>query len=84
MAAATATIRDLRTRFPRIRRLLDEEGEILVTDHGRPIAVLRPFHEQATRRVIAIDYFARLRRRMPRPITRAARRALDQADRDDR
>ena len=28
----TASIRDLRTQFPRVRRLLEQEGEIVVTD----------------------------------------------------
>ncbi len=78
-----ATIRDLRTRFPRIRRLLEQENEVIITDHGRPVAVLRSF-EPSTRRIKPIDYYARLRRRMPKPITSASRRALDEADRAQR
>lgn len=80
----TATIRDLRTSFPRIRRLLEQEGEIIVTDRGRPVIVLRPYEERVTQRGAPVDYYARLRRRMPRPITSAARRALDEADRGER
>ena len=81
---ATATIRDLRTQFPRIRRLLDEEGEVIVTDHGRPVAILRSFQAPSTQRTEPVDYYARLRRRMPKPISVASRRALEEADRGER
>lgn len=81
---ATATVRDLRTRFPHIRHLLEQEGEIVVTDHGSPVAILRPFKGRKNATSVALDYYARLRRRMPKPITMAARRALDEVDRDER
>ncbi len=73
---ATATIRELRTQFPRVRRLLEHEGEVIVTDHGHPVAVLRAFH-RAEVRPRAIDDFARLRERTPKPISKVARQALD-------
>jgi len=80
----TASIRDLRTRFPAVRRLLEQEGEVVVTDHGKPVVVLRPYDESRPRRQPPIDYYARLRRRMPRPLAAAARRALDEAARAER
>jgi antitoxin (DNA-binding transcriptional repressor) of toxin-antitoxin stability system len=80
---STATIRDLRTRFPKVRRLLDQEGEVIVTDHGRPVAVLRAFDEPRTKGG-AVDYYARLSQRMPKAISRTSRRALDEADRGGR
>ena len=80
----TATIRDLRTSFPRIRRLLEQEGEIIVTDRGRPVIVLRPFDTAAAERRVPVDYWARLRRRMPKPMTAGARKQLDEADRGER
>jgi antitoxin (DNA-binding transcriptional repressor) of toxin-antitoxin stability system len=80
---STATIRDLRTHFPRVRRVLEEEGEVVVTDRGRPIAVLRVFDE-ATTQPDAIDYLGRLRQRMRKPLTKAARRQLDEANRGER
>ncbi len=81
---ATATIRDLRTRLPVVRRLLEQEGEVVVTDHGKPVLVLRAYQSRPARRAAPIDYFARLRRRMPEPLTATARRALDDADREER
>ena len=80
----TATIRDLRTRFPRVRRMLEQEGQIVVTDRGRPVILLQPYHHPTARRSPRIDYYARLRRRMPKPLTAAARRALHEADREER
>ncbi len=79
----TATIRDLRTRFPAVRRRLEDEGEVAITDHGRPIAVLRAWDEKG-RRAKPVDYYARLRGRMPKPLSRAAREALEEAERGER
>jgi antitoxin (DNA-binding transcriptional repressor) of toxin-antitoxin stability system len=81
---ASATIRDLRTQFPRVRRLLEQEGEVVVTYRGRPVVVLRPYQDRPARRAASVDYYARLRRRMPRPIAAAVRRALDEAGRGER
>jgi antitoxin (DNA-binding transcriptional repressor) of toxin-antitoxin stability system len=79
-----ATVRDLRTRFPRLKRAIAREGEILVTEHGRPAYVLLAYpaarHPSAER----IDYFERLRSRQPRPLSTRASRALDEANRGER
>jgi antitoxin (DNA-binding transcriptional repressor) of toxin-antitoxin stability system len=80
----TASVRDLRTRFPWIKSLIEEEGEIVVTDHGRPLYVLRTYTPPARARSGAVDYWARLRRRQPKALSAAARRALDEADRGER
>jgi antitoxin (DNA-binding transcriptional repressor) of toxin-antitoxin stability system len=83
-AVKTASIRDLRTRFPKIRRMLEQEGQLVVTDRGRPVILLQPYSERAAPHGTRVDYFARLQRRMPKPFTAAARRALDEADRGER
>ena len=80
----TATIRDLRTKFPKIRHLLEQEGQLLITDRERPVILLQPYHERVAQRGARIDYYARLRRRMPKPLTAAARRRLHEADRGER
>lgn len=79
-----ATVRDLRTRFPRVKEWIAREGEVIVTDRGRPAYVLRPYVERPKVRGAEIDYFARLTARQPRPLSRAASRSLDQLNRDDR
>lgn len=80
----TATIRDLRTQFPKVRRMLEQEGQIVVTDRGRPVMLLRPYQDRVARRDVTIDYYARLLRRMPEPLTAATRQALDEANRGER
>jgi antitoxin (DNA-binding transcriptional repressor) of toxin-antitoxin stability system len=79
-----ASIRDLRTHFPKVRRLVEEEGQLVVTDRGRPIMLLRAYEERKSGRFPRIDYYARLRRRMPRRISDAALRELDEASRAER
>jgi antitoxin (DNA-binding transcriptional repressor) of toxin-antitoxin stability system len=82
---ATATIRDLRNRFPRVRELIEQEGEVVVTDQGMPRYRITPFVAATSRkRPPAKDYLARLRRHQPRPLTAAASRALHDANRGDR
>jgi antitoxin (DNA-binding transcriptional repressor) of toxin-antitoxin stability system len=81
---ATASVRDLRTRFPRVKELVDQEGEVIVTDHGRPVCVLRSYVPPARSRGDVVDYWARLRQRQPRPLPADSRRALDDADRGER
>ena len=39
---ATATVHDLRTRFPAIKTMLRKEGRVTITDHGKAVAVLTP------------------------------------------
>jgi hypothetical protein len=81
---ATATIRALRTRFPHLKALLAREGEIVITDRGRPAYLLRPYTPPPPAVVQPVDYFARLKSRQPRPLSRAASKALDAFDRGER
>jgi antitoxin (DNA-binding transcriptional repressor) of toxin-antitoxin stability system len=80
----TATVRELRMRFPRIKALIERDGEILVTDRGRPAYLLRAYRPPATAKAEPVDHYARLRSHQPHPLTRAAARALDEADRGER
>jgi antitoxin (DNA-binding transcriptional repressor) of toxin-antitoxin stability system len=78
---AVATIRDLRTQFPKLKALVARDGEVIVTDRGTPAYVLRPY--VAAKKVSAepVDYFARLKQHQPRPLSMAKSRALDEANR---
>lgn len=83
--ASTATIRELRNHFPRIRKLVEQEGEVVVTDQGRPAYRLTRYMPPGRKKAAAPkDYLARLRRYQPRPISAAAARDLDDANRGDR
>ena len=80
----TATIRDLRTRFPLLKEIIEREGEVVVTDHGRAAYVLRRFRPPSKAPPEPVDDYARLVRRMPEPMTPKATKALHDADRDER
>lgn len=83
--AATATIRELRNNFPRIRKLVEQEGEVVVTDQGTPtyrLTRLTPTTRSAT--AAPKDYMGRLRRHQSRPLSSAAAKALRDANRGER
>jgi antitoxin (DNA-binding transcriptional repressor) of toxin-antitoxin stability system len=81
---ATATVRDLRTHFPRLKLLVARDGEVVVTDHGKPAFVLRAYLPPARPPAKGIDYFRRLTARQPRSLSAVAVRALDEQDRGER
>jgi len=82
---AKASIRQLRTEFPKVRAMIEREGEVIVTERGQAAYVLRPYQPPKKKpgKAKPFDYYARLIKRMPKPISAAASRAMD-ADRDDR
>lgn len=79
----TASIRQLRTEFPKVRKMIAREGEVVVTERGQAAYVIKPFTAPKKRRPAKKDYLARLLGYMPKPISAEASRAMD-ADRDDR
>jgi antitoxin (DNA-binding transcriptional repressor) of toxin-antitoxin stability system len=81
----TATIRELRNEFPRVKRLVEAAGEVVVTDQGTPRYRLL-LYTPATRKrkPRKKDYMARLRRHQPRPLSAAEAQALHDANRGSR
>ena len=83
--AGTATIRALRNRFPQIRKLVEAEGEVLVTERGTPRYRLTLYTPPRKRQVPPPkDYMARLRRHQASPLSAAAANALHEANRGPR
>jgi len=83
--AATATVRELRNHFPRVKRLVEEEGEVVVTDQGTPKYRLTRYAPTTRKKAPSPkDYLARLRRHQARPMSAAASRALHDANRGER
>jgi len=76
--AATATIRELRFRFRKVKRLLEVEGEVIVTEKGKPRYRLTLYSPLRTEMPPAVDYWARLTAYQPQAITPAEARALDE------
>ncbi|MBI3490201.1 MAG: type II toxin-antitoxin system Phd/YefM family antitoxin [Acidobacteria bacterium] len=83
--SATATVRDLRNRFPQVRKLVELEGEVVVTEQGTPAYRLTRYSPPDRRKPAPPkDYLTRLRRHQPRPISAAAAKALHDANRGER
>lgn len=81
--ASTATIRELRNQFPKVRKLVEDDGEVIVTEHGTPKYRLMPYRpdERTPESPVPKDYMARLRRHQPRPMSAAAAQKLHDANR---
>ena len=82
MRANTTTIRELRTDFRSVKRRIEQHGEIVITDHGEPAYLLRPVHESSRKKIAsAPDYYARLLKRQPQPLSAKATRQFWQDER---
>ena len=81
----TASVRDLRNRFPQVKKLIEQEGEVVVTEQGTPRYRFTRY-SKAGRKPPAPpkDYLKRLRRHQPRPLSAAAAKALHAANRGER
>ena len=80
-----ATVRDLRNHFPKIKKLVETQGQVIVTDNGEPkykLTLYTPDKRKKTRS--AKDYMARLKRYQPHPISTAAAKSLADENRGDR
>ena len=82
----TASIRQLRTEFPKVRAAIAREGEIVVTERGQAAYVIKPYVKAKKRDKNSkpIDYYARLVGYMPKPLSAQASKELDELNRGDR
>jgi antitoxin (DNA-binding transcriptional repressor) of toxin-antitoxin stability system len=81
---ATATIRDLRNHFPKIRKLVETEGEVILSDSGHAKYRLTLHSEPPAKTTPPVDYWARLTAQQPVALTAAQSRALHDDNRGDR
>jgi antitoxin (DNA-binding transcriptional repressor) of toxin-antitoxin stability system len=81
---STASVRDLRNRFPQVRKLLETEGEVLLTESGRAKYRLTPYTAPRGKAAARVDYWARLTSSQPTPMTAAQAQALHEENRGDR
>lgn len=83
--AVTVTIRELRNQFPKVKKLVEQESEVIVTDQGTPRYRLTPYTPtEPGKRPAPKDYMARLRRHQPRALGVASATSLHDANRGDR
>ena len=69
MKANTATIRELRTNFRSVKRRIEQHGEVLITDRGQPAYLLKPLPQRPKQSGSPPDYYARLLKRQPKPLS---------------
>lgn len=81
---ATVTIRDLRNKFPKIRKLVETEGEVLLSESGRTKYRLVLHTAPPAKAPPTIDFWARLTSYQPTPLTAAQSRGLHDENRGDR
>jgi hypothetical protein len=81
---STASVRDLRNHFPKVRKILEEEGEVLLTESGIAKYRLLPYSAPPKKTPPAIDYWTRLNAYQPKPISAEDSQALDDENRGDR
>jgi antitoxin (DNA-binding transcriptional repressor) of toxin-antitoxin stability system len=82
--AITTTIRDLRNHFPKVRKLVETEGEVLLTEKGEPRYRLMLYTPARTQKPPPIDYWARLKAYQPEAMTSSQARALHEENRGER
>jgi antitoxin (DNA-binding transcriptional repressor) of toxin-antitoxin stability system len=77
-------IRDLRNRFPKVRRLVESHGEVILTEKGKPRYRLTLYTPVSPAPPPPVDYWARLNSYQPRAMTKAQSRALHDENRGER
>lgn len=77
--ATTTTIRELRTDFRSVKRKIEQHGELVITDRGEPAYLLKALPRQRKSTAPMPDYYRRVRKRQPIPLTaEETRRFWDQ------
>ena len=87
MSTATVSVRELRTDFRLVKRKIEEHGQVIVTDNGVPSYELKPVTPPARakpKKTSALDYYARLLKRQPKPMSEKATREFWEYERGDR
>lgn len=85
MPTTTTTVRELRGSFPKVKKIVETEGAVIVSDHGKPkylLTLYTPPPERAPHQ--RKDYMARLKKFQSRAMTPAAAKALHEENRGDR
>lgn len=81
MSKNTATIRELRTDFRSVKRRIEEHGEVVITDRGEPAYLIKPLPPIQENRAALPDYYARLLKRQPAPLSPQATRQFWEEER---
>jgi antitoxin (DNA-binding transcriptional repressor) of toxin-antitoxin stability system len=83
--SATTSIRDLRNHFPKVRKLVESQGEVLLTEKGKPryrLTLYTPSVPPTPPKVK--DYLERLKRYQPEAMSETESQALHEDNRGER
>lgn len=80
----STSIRDLRNQFPKVRKLVETLGEVILTEKGKPRYRLTLYTPQNAAAPAPVDYWARLNSYQPRSMTKAQAQALHEENRGER
>jgi antitoxin (DNA-binding transcriptional repressor) of toxin-antitoxin stability system len=78
------SIRDLRNHFPKIRRLVESQGEVILTEKGKPRYRLSLYTPEVAGKPRRVDYWARLNSYQPRTLSKSQAHALHDENRGER
>ena len=84
MSTKTASIRELRTDFRAVKKKIEEHGEIIITDNGEPAYLIKPVQRKREKRAPLPDFYARLVKRQPKPLSAEETRQFREEERGDR
>jgi antitoxin (DNA-binding transcriptional repressor) of toxin-antitoxin stability system len=81
---ATSSVRDLRNHFPRIRKLVEAEGEVLLTERGVPKYRLLPYSASPPEAPPPVNYWTRLNSYQPVALSESEAQTLHDENRGER
>lgn len=82
--SATISIRDLRNHFPKVRKLLESEGEVVLTEKGKPRYRLTAWSPPEATSPRPVDYWERLQSYQSHALTPVQAESLRDENRGDR
>lgn len=83
--STTVTVRDLRNQFPKVRKLVETQGEVVLTEKGKPryrLTTWRP--EPAKKAPSGKDYVKRMSRFQSQPLDATQAATVHEENRGDR
>lgn len=84
MPKPVTTVRELRGSFPKVKKLVETEGAVIVSDRGEPKYLLTLYAPPLKKVRRAKDYLARLKKFQPQPMSAAAAESLHDENRGNR
>lgn len=78
----TATIRELRTDFRAVKRKIEQHGQVVITDRGQPSYVINLLQRNPKKKAPVPNYYTRLLKRQPVPLTSDATRKFWEEERE--